>query len=173
MIDVFTFDVFPLGDHVDFGFSPTDAWSVNFELLKYESINFIECMGSIIIIVWVGVLFILLAAMVFSFKCKIKFKWLRNQLKPLSVWYSILGFFQGTFFELLICLSVSMKVMENSEFFNGPDKFSVTNQMIVAFGLMVFIGFVTYFTIFVMPKVYFVYVSDKLFEQEEKIDETR
>ena len=52
MIKIVSFDYFPIHDIFDFGFSETEPWSQNFENLGYETINYIEGMGSINLFVW-------------------------------------------------------------------------------------------------------------------------
>ena len=49
MISIVSFDYFAPTDYFDFGFSEMPPWSPNFEWLKYESINFCDGMGSILI----------------------------------------------------------------------------------------------------------------------------
>ena len=46
MIEVVSFDYFPITEIFDMGFSPTESWSTQFEKLNYETINFLEGMGS-------------------------------------------------------------------------------------------------------------------------------
>ena len=57
MVKVVSFDYFPIAQIFDFGFTKTEPWSWNFEYLDYESSNFIEVMGSIILSIWIIVLF--------------------------------------------------------------------------------------------------------------------
>ena len=63
MVQVVSFDYFPLTDVVDLGFTPTDPWSINFEYLDYQSINFIEGLGSITIFMWLGTLYLITVAL--------------------------------------------------------------------------------------------------------------
>ena len=70
MFIVVSFDFFPVSDIIDFGFSPTDPWTENFASLGYESINFIEGMGSIILFIWVGFLFVWIVAILALFKVR-------------------------------------------------------------------------------------------------------
>ena len=64
MINVVSFDYFPLTDVINFGFTETDPWSDKFELLGYETINFIEGMGSILLFIWIGFIYIILVSVV-------------------------------------------------------------------------------------------------------------
>ena len=47
---VVSFDVFPPTERYDFGFSPSEPYSLGFELLDYETVNFFDALGSIILI---------------------------------------------------------------------------------------------------------------------------
>ena len=60
MVNVVSFDVFELHKVVDLGFTKTEPWSEKFNYLDYESINFIEGMGSIMIMMWLGFLYLIL-----------------------------------------------------------------------------------------------------------------
>ena len=95
MIDVVSFDYFPITEIFDMGFSPTEPWSTQFEKLNYETINFLEGMGSIQIFVWLGCLFILIVFTIANLKrfcrCFVCVK-LTKYFKPLKAWYITLGF---------------------------------------------------------------------------------
>ena len=47
LISVVSYDYYQLFDHWDVGFTPTDPFSINFEVLGYGSLNFLEGLGSI------------------------------------------------------------------------------------------------------------------------------
>ena len=81
MIDVVSFDFFSPVEYFDVGMTETEAWSENFEWLRYESINFIEGMGSILLVAFF-LAFCALAAMITHFlKCRIPCKSFRKTLK--------------------------------------------------------------------------------------------
>ena len=133
MFTIVSFDFFPLSDFVDFGFSPTEPYTKNFEYLGYETINFIEGMGSIILFIWIGSILILIGFILWlkgistatiTGKCGKKFV---EKFAPLRVWDTCIGFIQGTFFEAIVCVSVSMKMFEIAEFLNSADYFSIVN----------------------------------------------
>ena len=48
MVDVVSFDFFAITEYIDIGLTETEPWSQNFEFLRYETVNFIEGMGSIL-----------------------------------------------------------------------------------------------------------------------------
>lgn len=47
MVSIVSFDFLPVTEIIDFGFSPTEPWSTQFETIGFESTNFLENMGSI------------------------------------------------------------------------------------------------------------------------------
>ena len=60
MVKVVSFDYFPIAEIFDFGFTETEPWSWNFEYLDYGSLNFIENLGSIIVFMWIGLIFLII-----------------------------------------------------------------------------------------------------------------
>ena len=71
----------------------------------------------------------------------------------MSWWEGTIVFLQGTFFELMVSLTISMTMFELWEFLTFGDKISVVNQMVVAVIMIAFILFITYFTIFKTKKL--------------------
>ena len=61
---------------------------------------------------------------------------------------------QGTFFEVIVCLSVSMRSFEIYEYLNAADKFSIANQIVVLAITVCFIFFISYFTLFRLRKLH-------------------
>ena len=59
----------------------------------------------------------------------------------------------ATFFENLICISISMKMLEYYDVLNSADKMSVALQFIFLVAVLAFIGYVTYFAFIVSPKI--------------------
>ena len=49
MVGIVSFDYFQPTDYIDLNFTETPAYTENFEMLGYESLNFVEGLGSIII----------------------------------------------------------------------------------------------------------------------------
>ena len=83
MIKIVSFDYFPIHEYIDFGFLETEAWSENFAWLDYDSINFIEGMGSINLFVWLIMLQAILVLLLFMLKCKIRFKFFKKIFQPM------------------------------------------------------------------------------------------
>ena len=49
LILMVTFDYLPVADILPLGYSPTDFWNERFDWLGYNSVNFVENMGSLIL----------------------------------------------------------------------------------------------------------------------------
>ena len=70
-----------------------------------------------------------------------------------NAWERSLGFLEGIFFEAMVCVSVSMRAFDYMAYLNSSDEFSIANQMTVLIILFLFLGLITYFTVFRMPKL--------------------
>ena len=167
MGDVVSFDYFPIHDIFEFGFTETQPWSAKFEALGYETVNFIEGMGSIILFIWIGVVYIILVA-VMNMLCR-GLSCTKKLFSPLKTWYSSLGFMEGVLFETMVCVSVSMRSFALFEYLNTADKFSIGNHVVVLLLLILFFGLITYFTIFRMPKLAAMHVKLKRDQRKEHI----
>ena len=47
---VVSFDVYPPTERYDFGLTPSEPRSLGFEMLDYETVNFFDALGSIVLI---------------------------------------------------------------------------------------------------------------------------
>ena len=74
MISVVSFDFFSPTEYFDIGLTETEPWSTNFAWLGYESINFIEGMGSLLLVgiylAIIGIAAILLALSKRKIRCR-------------------------------------------------------------------------------------------------------
>ncbi len=59
-----------------------------------------------------------------------------------------LGFIHGVFFEVLVCVSISMYMIDFYNFLNAHDEYCVYLQFFFAGILIVYLCYVLYFTIF-------------------------
>ena len=176
MIEIVSFDYFPITEIVDMGFSPTEPWSLTFALLKYETINFLEGMGSIQICIWLGCLFIIIVlaiAYLRKYKGCCADSKIGKYFNLLKAWYITLGFLQGTFFEVMICLSVSMRIFTIYEYLNAADKFNIANQLFVSIIMLLFILLISYFTLFRMSKLRALNILNKMENHKNHILEVR
>ena len=128
-------------------------WSPNFSFLGYESVTFVEGMGSIMVFAFILVLNILLALLLVILKVKCCCAWGVDHFSPAAVSSNSLYFIHGVLFEVLICISCSMLMIQYQPWFNFPDSVSYWLQYIFMVILAGYILFVTYFTIFKSNKV--------------------
>ena len=80
MISVVSFDYFSPTEYVTVDFTETDAYTENFATLGYESSNFVEGMGSIIIFAFIQIIMIILILFTVMFKIRCPLKKCRNDL---------------------------------------------------------------------------------------------
>lgn len=153
MISVVSFDFFSLSDYFDFEMLETEPWSPNFAFLLYGSVNFIEGAGSILIVGLLTIILGLLAILSKIFSCKIPCKRLESVLQPSNVVPTITLFCIGTFFEILVCISISMRMLDLYEYFSWTDHLSVAFQFTFLVAIIVFIAFVIYFTFKMAPQL--------------------
>jgi len=120
MMSVVSFDYFPPFEYVDAGFSEvwTDGWSANFEWLGYDSKHFLLGLGSIAVFAALQILTVFVAASLLTCRLKCPCKSVQNTFSQKYAWSGSLTFIHGTFFEVLVCVSVSMVMVpywDNSE----------------------------------------------------------
>ena len=166
IISIVSFDYFPLTDVVDFGFTETEPQSDKFELLGYETSNFIEGMGSIMLFFWAWFIYIILVALISCKRRRLQLKQKHKYFDAMKAWDSCLNFLQGTFFEAMVCVSVSMKQFAIFDFLNSSDKFSMVNHLLVTIIMVLFVGLITFFTLFRLPKLAELY--DHTYRQKKK-----
>ena len=68
MMIIVSFDYFEVSNIIDFGFTETRPWSENFGKLGYDSINFIEGMGSISLFFSLGIIWTILVLILYMTK---------------------------------------------------------------------------------------------------------
>ena len=153
MAGIVSFDYFAVFDHWDVGFTPTDPYRINFEWLGYESLNFLENIGSISILILSGLIFIFTMVLLRLCKCNLRSKIIQNISAPMRLFHKALGFVQGTFFEIILCASVGMKMFSLLEYLNGTDKAAIGFQMVATLILLSFIVFMIYFTFVQVPRI--------------------
>ena len=84
--------------------------------------------------------------------------------------YTTLGFLQGVFFEVMVSLSVSMKIFEIWQYTNLADRFSIANQLLVLVILAIYVGFLTYFTFSRIPKIVAMHLISEMQTHHELIE---
>ena len=128
MTKIVSFDYFPIHEIIDFGFTETDPWSVNFGWLGYDSLNFVEGMGSISLFIWLLLVYLILIAIWPLIKCNSRiceYRAIRTFMNPLGAFHTSIAFVQGVYIETLICVCVGMQMLKFKEYFTKADTFSV------------------------------------------------
>ena len=121
MMVIFSFDYFPLTDLIDFGFTETEPWSENFVWLDFESINFMESMGSISLWIWIGFLYAFFVLCLRVFHVKLRNEKLKKLFSPLSLAHLTIKFMLGTLYEIMISASIGVAIFELREYWNTAD----------------------------------------------------
>ena len=120
-------------------------WSERFEWLGYGTINFVDGMGSIIIFAAISILQLLLSAIFVGIRRCTGKNWMQKRLGFGDIFGGSLQFIHGVFFEVLVCVSISMKMLEYGQFLNTNDWISVYLSVFFAAILLSYIVFLLYF----------------------------
>ena len=135
------------------GFTETEPWSSNFEWLSYESINFIEGMGSLIIFVWVAIVLSVFQLAGYVLSCHTKSKCCSKLIRPRKFCTLMIGMTTGIMFTALICISISMRLLQFWPFLNRMDFLSIAFQMLVVAVLVCYIVMLVYFSFVIAPYI--------------------
>ena len=114
-------------------------------MLGYESINFLEGLGSILIFATLQLIliFITIAMQICHKSCPYKF--CRKTFSSEAVWQSSLAFLHGTFFEIAVCVFVSMSMMQFWGFLTSSDYASIVSAFMFLVLLIAYVGFIVDF----------------------------
>ena len=146
MISVVSFDYFPPFEYFDIGLSQLWAYSPNFDWIGYESINFLIGMGSIIVFAAFQFALILFTCGIRT--CRCPFNKLRDHFTYKKAWSSSLTFIHGTFFETMVCVSISTGMLKFWDFFETVDHVSVITASLFLLIIVGYLIVVIYFTFF-------------------------
>ena len=93
-------------------------------------------------------------------------------MKPIEAWYALLGFLTGTFFELMISMSIGMRnfKMGYREYFVGMDRFALVNQMVIGVVMTGFILYICFFTVFRMSHMHAHFMLHKRTANQELLE---
>ena len=86
---------------------------------------------------------------------------------------SSIMFMSGTFFEIIVCVSISMKMLTIYEFLNSSDVVSLFFQFLFLISVLFFIGFVSYFAFGVSAKLVIYYKGNSLISKRQKLKKIR
>ena len=137
MIGFVSFDFFQPTEYIDLNFTDMPFWSPQFDWLGYGSINFIDGMGSIIIFAMIQLLTGVIVLFLFPIIGRIKIKYIRKNYSWRAYLHSTLKFLHGTFFEICVCVSISMSMLKFKSYLNVSDWVSVAASFFFAVILIV------------------------------------
>ena len=145
LISYISFDIFPLFEYIAVDFTEVDSWSPNFEWLGYDSVNFILGLGSIAVFAVIQLALVLIWLILKVFRLRCPCEWGRQTFSGSSIWLSSLEFIHGTFFEIIVCISISMSMLTFTEFLKTSDKVSIAFSLFSAAFVIAYIILVSYF----------------------------
>ena len=172
MMSIVSFDIFPPFDHIDADFSELPSWSPYFEWMGYESANFLENLGSIVIFITVQALFLFVTILLSIYEIRLPCRRLREKFTFASMWSSSLTLINGAFFEILVSISVSMSMVTfvGGDYFSDLDNVSVILSLLFTLIMTSYILFVFYLVCCKSGQLYTVHRA-QLVEKTIKIDQ--
>ena len=144
LIKYISFDYFPPFEYIKVDFTEVGHWSPNFEWLGYDSVNFLEGLGSIAILAAIQLAIVLIALMLRICGEKCKCEWGEKIFSGSAVWISILTFIHVTFFEIVVCASTSMRMLPLVDHLTYADKVSIAIAFLFAAIIIGYFLFVTH-----------------------------
>ena len=106
---------------IDFGFTQSDPWSDQFAWLGYDSSNYVELMGSLLVILLLILIQGLLTLCFSVCNIRTRSKKIRSCFSSLAFKQALMRFFQEALIEHVICSSVGFKLLEFKDFWNTAD----------------------------------------------------
>ena len=146
MISIVSFDYFPPFEYIPVDFSEVWTWSPEFEWIGYDTVNFLLGLGSIAVFAFFQILTVIFSLILPLCICRCNR--LREKFSLTKAWQGSLTFLHGTFFEILVCLSISVGMLSYWEYFNEADHASV---LLSLFFMLLMIGYlftVLFFALF-------------------------
>ena len=126
LIDINSFELFPITDYVDFSFKKTEPWSEKFSWLGYETSNFIETLGTIFVIF---ILLLISGTFVLAYSsfsiCR-RIKCLTGYMNSTAYSKAVMSFSYESFFEIIICILISIKMSDIRKYWGGPEIFALS-----------------------------------------------
>ena len=115
--------------------------------MGYETANFFENLGSIIIFIVAQVLLVLIATILSVYHISCPCKKIRQKFSKSGLWSSSLTLFNGTFFEILVSVSLSMSIVSylDDNLLSDSDYSSVVCSLIFALLIILYLVFVLFF----------------------------
>lgn len=124
----------------------TPAWSERFAWLGYESLNFVDSMGSILVFGLLNLILIVFSAIFRLLQPKLCIDKWQGKFMVTTQMHNMLIFIHGTFFEIMVSFSITVLLVEKYDWLWGPDRASLYVGMFFAMTLLAYLGLVVYFT---------------------------
>ena len=153
LIQIVVFDFLPITEMIDFKFQKTDPMNERFVWLGYDSTNFIEQLGSILIFLIYMVIKGVLVGIVSFIHCSSKYATLNNFLNSQAFKQSTVRFFLETLFELVICALLSFRMLELKSIWRGRDLLAFIAAMLTLTLSVIFMAFIIKFLVFQLRNV--------------------
>lgn len=152
LISFVVFDFLPM-DLLHFGFTQTEHWSEQFSWLGYDSGNYVELMGSLIVFFLLIVLqgFFILTLGNVSY-CK-KYPKLQKYLDTSAFKLGVVVYFYEALLELILCGVTGFKLWEIRSIWTRADKIAFGFLIVMNLCLIVFMGFLFHFLCCRLPKL--------------------
>ena len=148
LISFVSFDFFPPYEYINVTFREVESWSPRFEWLGYDSIIFLEGLGSIFIFAVIVFILLLITLLFKLINISCPCRWLKEKFNVAKVWLTTVRFIDGTFFEIVVCISISLNFIpftEEGDLLNDTDEFSINSAYIFALAIFAYVVFFVYF----------------------------
>ena len=140
-----SFDYFAPFDFIKVGFTDLWSWSPNFEWLGYDTVQFLLGLGSITVFAAGQILTSVIALAIITCRLKLPFKWARRYFSAENTWANSLIFLHGTYFEIAVCVCISMSLVNFWDYLNSADKMSAYFAFMFLFFIVFYLIFAFYF----------------------------
>ena len=125
LISIISFEYFQPFEYIDVDFTEFGSWSPNFAWLGYDSINFLEGLGSIAIIASLLLLRAVISPALRICERNCSCTCCEKTFSSSAVWMSSLTFIHATFYEIVVCASISMRMLLFVDHLSYADKVSI------------------------------------------------
>ena len=165
MIQIMAFDLLPPPEeYIDFNFTETEPWNTQFEWLGYDSANFINLMGTILIFATIMIVQGVLVLLQHLIKCNVKCKAINEFLDSTAFKQGVIRFLLETYFELVICSLVGFKMLEVKPVWSDSEYGVFIIQLAVLIISSIFFMVASYFLLWVLPRI----IRNKLKKRDEE-----
>lgn len=122
-------------------------------MLKFESLNFVESMGGVLIIGVLMLFYPLIALLLLATGLIYKLKSSRQNFESLRIKQALMGFMHGAAFDILISASLALYSFELLEVFNVKDYASTIFMVLFVVFLVIFLLIISKFSFITTGKI--------------------